>query len=56
MADEGTSENIHTMQNGAIGVFEEAVARAEKLGRMAREAAEVSTKTSQDAVPPAHRG
>ncbi len=37
-------------ESSNIGVFEEAVAKAEKLGKAAREAADASTKTSQAAL------
>ncbi len=42
-------ELLSDVESG-ISVFEEAVARAEKLGKAAREAAEASTRTSQEAL------
>ena len=49
MTDESSLEHSGEDDNN-IGVFEEAVVKAEQLGKAAREAAEKSTRTSQEAL------
>jgi len=55
MAGKVPPEQVKDSESDAIGMFEEAVARAEKLGQMARQAAEASTRTSQDALDRAEK-